>query len=243
MGWTYQVRPKGQSIKDFFAAKFAWENEGTRQWLADCAVVSLRTAYCAVSQTDKRTGETLTNAVVCQLDFAPHDGFNQGYRDVEESMGPREDGCPERILGLLSPVEEIYGPGTDASRWASEWRERCRERIRRRKEKPRLKTGSYLVFDDPIRFANGEKRSVFYIEDARRRLFAARPGAHAVRYAVERRLLDGRAHRVQPHDPAETPTTPPAARPASPRTAPRPHGQSSEQKPPQPLPTQQALFG
>ncbi len=195
MGWTYVERPAGKSLKDFFSERFSWENAATRQELAGCAVVALRTAYLAVSQTEKATGKTTTNAVVCLLDYAPRDLFNQGFKDVEESMGPVEDACPEKILALLSPVEEIYGEGPARDR-ASAWRRRCRERIDRARKRPRLATGRFVLFEEPVRFANGERRALFFVKDARRRVFTDSPNRHAVRYRIPGGLFVDRPYRI-----------------------------------------------
>lgn len=48
---------------------------------------------------------------------------------------------------------------------------------------PPLKTGSYLVLDKPLEFADGQKRRVFYIKDARRRIFLASPNGY-LRYKL-----------------------------------------------------------
>lgn len=84
MGWTYDERPAGQTMAEFFAKKFAWGSPTTEQRLEACAVVNLRTAYLAVRQKEKATGRSLVSAVVCLLDYAPNDLFNQGFKDVEE---------------------------------------------------------------------------------------------------------------------------------------------------------------
>lgn len=41
-------------------------------------------------------------------------------KDLPESMGPTATYCPERILDLLSPTDNLY---------ALEWREQCREEL------------------------------------------------------------------------------------------------------------------
>lgn len=228
MGWTYCERPDGQTIKEFFARRFGWDSPTTTQRLVGCSVVALRTAYLAIRQTDKTTGVSLINAVVCQLDYAPHDRFNQGFKDVEESMGPIEDACPRKILDLLSPVEDLY-EGGNASDWAAAWRARCQTRIERAAKRPSLKTGAYLIFDEPMAFASGEKRAVFYIRDARRRVFTDSSGRHPLRYSISRARMERGDFRVLQKDPRES-RPPPTSRP--PRSAPT--GNEPFRQPPPP---------
>jgi hypothetical protein len=138
------------------------------------------------------TGEREVYALVCQLDLRgdPEGRYNFGYKDVDETGGPFEDECPERILRLLTPTDDPT---------ANRWRERCWERIRRRKERPALRTGKYLVLDEPLVFADGQKRRVFYIKDARRRIFLATPGG-SLRYRLpSNELLADYGYRVLEH--------------------------------------------
>lgn len=174
MGWTYLTKNDGQSVTDVFEELCTFESGGYRSRLLDCAVVSLFTAYAAIERVTIATGKKQTYALVCLLDHAPGERHNFGYKDIDEDMGPYEDQCPERILELLTPTENPR---------AIEWRGKCWERIERRKKYPPLKTGSYLVLDKPLEFADGQKRRVFYIKDARRRIFLASPNGY-LRYKL-----------------------------------------------------------
>jgi hypothetical protein len=71
--------------------------------------------YAAFENADARTVE----AVVLMLQHDPEAG-PESYRlkAMVEEEGPVLDFCPERILDLLSPTEDVL---------ASHWRERCRE--------------------------------------------------------------------------------------------------------------------
>ena len=189
MGWTYRAREAGQSVADLFDELCTFESSGYRSKLLDCATVSLNTAYAAVERTTVATGEREVYALVCQLDLRgdPDERYNFGYKGVEETGGPCEDECPERILKLLTPTENPT---------ANRWRERCWERVRRRKERPALKTGKYLVLDTPLEFADGQRRRIFYIKDARRRVFLATPGGR-LRYRLpSNERLAGYGYRV-----------------------------------------------
>ncbi len=49
-------------------------------------------------------------ALVCLVRRNPKstDGHAFGYKDMSESMGPWEDGCPAKILDLLTPTTSEY---------------------------------------------------------------------------------------------------------------------------------------
>jgi len=71
--------------------------------------------YAAVENAEAGTVE----AVVLMLQHDPEAGPDR-YRlkDMAEEEGPVLDFCPERILDLLSPTDDVL---------ASHWRERCRD--------------------------------------------------------------------------------------------------------------------
>lgn len=70
--------------------------------------------YAAVENAEAGTVE----AVVLMVQHDPEAGADS-YRlkDMVEEEGPVLDFCPERILDLLSPTDDVL---------ASHWRERCR---------------------------------------------------------------------------------------------------------------------
>lgn len=186
MGWIYTEKDSSMSVKEFFEMEFS----GQYNRVLDCAVVGLHTAYVAVESTAAATREPTVGAVVCNLDYAPNDRFNFGYKDVGEESGPIEDECPERILDRLSETTYEY---------ALDWRERCRARIQRRKAQPSLKTGSYLRMDSAVEFADGRSREIFYIEDAKRRRFISDDGR---RCKIPRSVLEETGYSVHYQQPA-----------------------------------------
>lgn len=72
-------------------------------------------------------------------------------KPVAEDMGPREDGCPAKILDLLTE------PSNDSAR---DWRKRCRARLAR----PRPRKGQTVVFVKPLHFENGEVHQVLIFQ-------------------------------------------------------------------------------
>lgn len=108
MGWTYTQKHPGESVKDFFKREFDYEKEDGRYGkIIDCAIVNLRTAYIAYETN--ASGKKEVVALVCLLHFVPNarDGFNFGFKDMDETCGPNECDCSERILKLLTPTADF----------------------------------------------------------------------------------------------------------------------------------------
>lgn len=167
MGWMYTTRHKGQSLKKFFEGRVGVEPDYPGRKILDFAVVRLRTAYAAFQVAP---GEVI--ALVFLLDFNGDGHFPFGYKDMEESMGPCEDECPERILKLLTPTTSEYALG---------WRKRCWARIEARKARPRLTHGCVIRLDHALEFSDGARLDTFHVEMTGRRknipVFKRVPGA------------------------------------------------------------------
>ena len=108
MGWTTLHKDEQMSVRQFF------EQEFKSMEILDCAVVKLRTAYIAARHRKGDQGEVF--ALICKLDWYDDGQYNFGYKDMDETQGPCESECPERILRRLTPTTHKY---------ALEWRERC----------------------------------------------------------------------------------------------------------------------
>lgn len=83
-------------------------------------------------------------------------------KPISEDMGPVEDGCPARILDLLSEPSNEH---------AREWRRRCRARLSR----SRPSRGQTVVFAEPLRFLDGAEHRVLRFDGGSR--FRSREGA------------------------------------------------------------------
>jgi hypothetical protein len=124
MGWTYCN--KIGSTKEFLESTINGENEHGKWTVLDTALKNFgRVAYMAVEKLTKETGEVTRFGLVMLVD---HNGdYGEiGYKDIDESMGPRECECPERILKLL----EGYAP---INEYSASWREKCWTNIKARK--------------------------------------------------------------------------------------------------------------
>ncbi len=159
MGWTYTHRGS-TPVKEFLTDQLNCENKHASYKILDIAIVKMRTAYMAVeiirrnqktSLLDMETREVV--AFVFLLDYRSNDpNYDMGYKDMDESMGPFESECPERILNLLTPTEHEY---------ALKWRRRCRENIARKRSLRLVK--NTVIETQPISFLDGCTRSRFQV--------------------------------------------------------------------------------
>jgi hypothetical protein len=179
MGWLWMHKPKGLKVTDFIlnhAGVFRWSDSPYEYKVLDTSIVELRTLYAAVEQVHKETGERRVWAAILLLGFAPKDEYSFGYKDMDESCGPCEARCPERILDLLT--ETTYEHAID-------WRRRCREYHAARKARPKIKIGDTLVYGGkPYRVVSrwtrawqirSESGTIYRMTDARARRAEVRP--------------------------------------------------------------------
>lgn len=151
MGWTTTYKPKGEPILDFFIRKgvLTWSDDNPNTYrVLDSALVNMHTFYAAVEKVNKETGKRIVWAAVILVSFKRdpncHD-FNFSWKDMDESCGPYERNCPERILKLLTPTDNEYALG---------WRAACWANIEKRKARKNLPPGTVLKYG----------RSLFTIE-------------------------------------------------------------------------------
>jgi len=93
-------------------------------------------------------------------------GENFGYKDMDEFCGPGLQNCPERILNILTPIDEIadimkQNRECDSHKWAKNWRKACYENIARSKKKSKIKNGCIIKTERPVRFSNGVSYEYF----------------------------------------------------------------------------------
>lgn len=153
MGWSCTYRTPGQPLAEFFVEHgvLSWSSDAPRQYeVLDSALVHLREFYVALKVTDKATGEYYVTALVILVKLGREDrnGFNCCYKTMDESWGPYQTNCPERILKLLTPTDDAN---------SKEWRRTCWEKIEKRKLVPPLRKDVVLNFRTPIPFSSGKQ--------------------------------------------------------------------------------------
>lgn len=147
MGTTVMQKP--DNVSEWMKKTLTWESERSKNVCLDVAIVERQTGYAAV-ETTYPDGRTEVWAAVFALGFYPRARWGEtfSYKDMTESMGPRQTDCPRRILERLTPTDNKY---------ANEWRAKCWERIHRR-ENNKLKPGDYIRFAEPLKFTDSETR-------------------------------------------------------------------------------------
>lgn len=121
MGWTFiDYREPGTSHAEFFSRELLRSpKEGGNSRILDSAYVRGEEGmvfYAAVASESDRGSEVWALIVLTQ----GRSGTRFGWKEMDETMGPAEDGCPGRILDLLGETD---------NRNALEWRGRCHDRI------------------------------------------------------------------------------------------------------------------
>lgn len=144
MGWTYTYRRPGVSNNEFFGKMWI----GSTAELLDTAQIGF-TVYGALRLADGRV-----RALVILTRWVK-DYYNFGYKDMDESMGPCDVACPERIFALLTPLDE-----TD-SKWAHEWRDKVRVYHETNRSRPRLTKGTKVRFEQALTFTDGSEADTF----------------------------------------------------------------------------------
>ena len=89
------------------------------------------TVYAAIRNRNEAEGTDYVFCAVILFKNSKRDGF--GYKDMCESMGPYEVDCPDPIMRLLSPVEQIPSPG-----YSADWRLRVAAAKDRRRATKRM---------------------------------------------------------------------------------------------------------
>jgi hypothetical protein len=108
-------------------------------------------------------------ALVYLIKWVPNDHYNFGYKDMSEFCGPNEEGCPLKLLDMLSPVKPEVLAEALAKREAAlkvkpdefyydpllsahQWRERCRKTAEASRD---LKVGQTYKLPHPLKFSDG----------------------------------------------------------------------------------------
>lgn len=183
MGWLYMPRASlglHTSAKAYLDAQFTYEREqeggGTKGLRVLASSCPQNRVYYAATQvmTNGIGGEVF--AIICLVRWNPADkeGLIFGYKNMEESMGPLEDGCPEAILDLLTATMSEYALG---------WRTRCRARLALHRRP--LNHGDRIKLDQALTFTDGHIADEFIVEKRGRRLAFRDPVTHGL-YRISR---------------------------------------------------------
>ena len=164
MGWLFRRDPIDDPVAHL-TNLFDYEDDKRSNRVLAAARVG-NTVYMALRCAEKATGKAFVLAAVILFSNTRKDGF--GYKDMDETMGPCACACPERIMRLLSPVEEIPNPS-----YAADWRARVaahhQAAAAKRAKRARLEPGCIVTLPRPASFRDGITASVFRMRFRQRR--------------------------------------------------------------------------
>lgn len=165
MGWT-TFASRGRATVDILKHEINGENEhGKWEWLDHAQRGSV--VYAVVRKTPKGQSSDTTYVhdddgsyrfiLVVQTSRNGEHGYDFGYKDMSECMGPVEKDCPERLLQLASAFRNDY------QGYARAWREACREKRRASADitSKRPKPGDTFRTLKPVSFRDGTTHSEF----------------------------------------------------------------------------------
>ena len=151
MGWLFQNdKLRHQTPEQYITKQFTYDGKTSSAIVVAAATVG-STIYAAIRNENKALGTSYVFCAVILFKNNDRDGF--GYKDMDESMGPNEVNCPDRIMRLLSPISAMPSPG-----YAADWRERVAAaktaRATLRKKRSTLAVGSVITLTTPATFGD-----------------------------------------------------------------------------------------
>ena len=158
MGWLFTRDLAGHSTaRAYLDNQFSYSRDNHRLTVLASSMVG--STYYAAAERVENSGERQVFAIVCltKTSTGARDGCTFGYKDMTEHMGPCESECPASILNELTDTDSQY---------AQAWRDRCRANLiqrRLRNAKPTPKPGQTIVFEEPMRFSDGQERTRFEV--------------------------------------------------------------------------------
>lgn len=173
MGWTY-FASLGRNTIDLLKSEMEAENDFAKwEWLDHAQRGSV--VYAVIKKTPKLSSNDTTYVhdadgsfrfiVVLLTSRRGETGYEFGYKDITESMGPVHNDCPQRLLDLASPFRDDY------QGFGRQWRDACRcKRTADRDAKARRpKPGDVFRTLTPVTFTNGHSLSEFTCRQVKRR--------------------------------------------------------------------------
>lgn len=164
MGWLYKHDPIDDPVA-YLTDQYNHDGEQRTYCVLAAARVS-NTVYMAVKVTEKATRKHYVLAAVVLISNTRKHGF--GYKDMDETVGPCECACPDRIMRLLSPINDIPKPG-----YAADWRERVAAHKQAaamlRAKRMSLQPGSIVKLDHEVSFRDGTTAAAFRMRFLRRK--------------------------------------------------------------------------
>jgi hypothetical protein len=163
MGWWGNHKPKDTSFKEWAKKNYSFENNNVKHVVLDAALVNFTQGYLACERTEKSTGKTYVYAMVLLVQWVNNPFENMMVKEMDETMWPYYDKCPERILNLLSPADEI-SEYPDTQKNINGWRADVKRYITNCKRWKKVQVGDIVTFEHGFSFA-GKILTKFRLSD------------------------------------------------------------------------------
>jgi hypothetical protein len=173
MGSSSCHRPKGITHKEFYQGEF-----GDNCTVLEASQKRGGALYLAVRhEKDSPHGSYKAGdvfACVVLNGWSPRSYFNYWHKVMDETCGPNEAEAPRKILDLLTPLDELYGPAfigpmkqyqSAPGQHAREWRQACQDRLARKAAQPKVTAGMTIKFGYALSFGGyGEYDTFVYVK-------------------------------------------------------------------------------
>ena len=156
MGWTQKRDPVDDPLA-YTTNRYNYDGAQRTYRVLDATRVA-NTIYMAVRFTEKATGKYTVLAAVILISNTRKNGF--GYKDMDETMGPSECACSDRIMRLLSPIEDIPDPSCAAA-WRARVASHKKTAAKRRAKRANLRPGCIVTLDHAVAFRDGTTAAEF----------------------------------------------------------------------------------
>ena len=156
MGWIQKRDPVDDPLA-YTTNRYNYDGAQRTYRVLDATRVA-NTIYMAVRFTEKATGKYTVLAAVILISNTRKNGF--GYKDMDETMGPSECACPDRIMRLLSPIEDIPDPSCAAA-WRARVASHKKTAAKRRAKRANLRPGCIVTLDHAVTFRDGTTAAAF----------------------------------------------------------------------------------
>jgi len=171
MGWWSENKPKNQSFKEWAENKYNWEDENNVHRVLDVALVHRTTAYLACERLSKKDGVKYVYCMVLLIrwDRTKYSSWNMLVKEMDETVGPYQYECPEKIFKLLSPPRKLRVMGY-GFKWVKDWRKKVIDYHAKRKYINSINDGDIITFEKGV-YINGRSINEFRAIDKLKMLF------------------------------------------------------------------------
>lgn len=157
MGWLHGWSDRASLIKHLTTAEKGAAPNTIFETLAYCVRGNVLWKVVVISDVDA-SGTKKENNRFIECDLLSRGGGEWGYKDIQESSGPYYFTCP------ISYLRMVPCPGNESAlKWRAE--------VVKQNDASRSHAGSFLVFEKPVQFSDGNQYVAVKRAEGRRRVY------------------------------------------------------------------------